>query len=298
MQVPPELRWEVLVVDNNSTDDTADVVHARASSFPTPLNYSFERRQGKSCAMNAGIRISSAPILAFADDDVRVDPRWLATVVGEFAQHPEISYVGGPVDPIWESPCPAWFASTGNILWGTLAILDYGVEPFVFEERRRIPLGANFAVRRALVEAIGDFDPNLGRNDVETLLGQELPEFFARARAINALGRYLPAMRVQHHVPASRLRPRYFRRWWYGKGISRARLEARHPITELGLDLRTVATIAGVPRFLFGSAVRDAARWLKAAARFDRGGRFAAETQLCYFYGQLRERLRHARPAA
>src|SRR5215469_3051804 len=68
MQVPSELRWEVLVVDNNSTDDTADVVHGRASSFPAPLRYLFERRQGKSCAMNAGIRTSSAPILAFADD--------------------------------------------------------------------------------------------------------------------------------------------------------------------------------------------------------------------------------------
>jgi hypothetical protein len=178
------------------------------------------------------------------------------------------------------------------VLWGTLAILDYGPEPFVFEERQRIPLGANFAVRRSLVDAIGGFDPALGRDSGRVLLGQELPEFFARARAAGRRGLYVPAMRVQHHVPARRLRPSYFRRWWYGKGISRARLEAMHPVTELGLDLRQVATIGGIPRFLFGSALRDAARWASALVRRDQGRRFVAETQLCYFGGQVRERLR------
>jgi glycosyltransferase involved in cell wall biosynthesis len=292
VKVPSGLRWEIVVIDNNSTDDTATVVRSHLQSFPTVVRYVFEQRQGKSCAMNTGIRAASAPILAFADDDVRVSQTWLAAIADAFRAHPDIDYVGGPVDPIWESPCPSWFSSSGSILFGTLAILDYGAEPFVFEERRRIPLGANFAIRRSLVERIGDFDPQLGRNDLKTLLGQELPEFFARARAIGARGRYLPDMRVGHHVPASRLRPAYFRRWWYGKGISRARLEARHPITELGLDLRHVATIAGVPRFMFGAAARDALRWVKAVAQRNRGERFAAETQLWYFCGQLRERLR------
>jgi glucosyl-dolichyl phosphate glucuronosyltransferase len=298
MKVPSRLRWEVVVVDNNSSDETAAVVAGRVQSFPTALHYVFERRQGKSRAMNAGIAASSAPILAFADDDIRVDRGWIDALVDAFERHPDISYVGGPVAPIWEAPCPSWFGATQKVLWGTLAILDYGREPFVFEERRLIPLGANFAIRRSLVERIGDFDPLLGRNGVDTLLGQELPEFFARARGVGVRGLYVPGMRIQHHVPASRLQPPYFRRWWYGKGVSRARLEARHPITELGVDLRTVPTIGGIPRFLFGSALRDAMRWMHAALRRDRGGRFAAETQLWYFCGQLRERLRRSRTAA
>src|SRR5262249_47482253 len=144
----------------------------------------------------------------------------------------------------------------------------------------------------SLFDAAGGFDPAFGRNSEAVLLGQELPEFFARARRLDARGCYVPAMRVQHHVPARRLRPDYFRRWWEGKGTSRARMEKAHPVTELGLDLRRVPKVAGVPRFLFGSAVRDAGQWLKAAIRRDRGQRFAAETQLWYFGGQLRERLR------
>lgn len=155
-----------------------------------------------------------------------------------------------------------------------------------------MPLGANFAIRRTLVDAIGNFNPMLGRNSDRALLGQELPEFLARARDIGAHGMYVPAIRVAHHVPARRLSPAYFRRWWYGKGMSRARLEAIHPVTELGLDLSRVPTVAGIARFLFGTAARDAARWLKAVARGDVGERFAAETQPWYFGGQLRERLR------
>jgi glycosyltransferase involved in cell wall biosynthesis len=292
--IPAGIRWEVLVVDNNSTDNTRQVVERQARSFPAPLRYLFEPRQGKSWAMNTGLEEARFPIVVFADDDVRVTRGWLASVCAAFRDHPEIAYAGGPVDPIWEEPCPRWFAQTGKVLWGTLAILDYGPEPFVFEERRKIPLGANFAIRRSMIDRIGGFDPTLGRNSDRVLLGQELPVFFARARAAGLRGLYLPGMSVQHHVPARRLRPEYARRWWYGKGVSRARMERLHPITELGLDLRTVPTVAGIPRFLFGNAARELLRWCAALVHGDLGRRLAAETQLWYFGGQVRERLRQA----
>jgi len=291
-RVPDGLRWEVLVVDNNSTDDTASVVRDRSQAFPVSLRYVFEPRQGKSWAMNTGIEQSQHPLIAFADDDVKVSREWLAAVAAGFRDYPDAAYLGGSVAPIWEAPCPQWFANTGKTLWGTLAILDYGEESFVFEDQRKIPIGANFAVRRATLDRVGGFDPALGRNSSQILLGQELPEFFARVRAAGLLGRYIPTMSVQHHVPARRLNPDYVRRWWYGKGISRARMERLHPVTELGLDLREVPTIAGIPRFLFGSAARDAIRWATAWTRGDVGSRLAAETQLYYFGGQVRERLR------
>jgi glycosyltransferase involved in cell wall biosynthesis len=292
VSVPDGLCWEVLVIDNNSTDDTASVVQERSQTFPVSLRYVFEARQGKSEAMNTGIRESQHPLIAFADDDVKVSRDWLAAIATGFREHPDAAYLGGSVAPIWEAPCPQWFANTGKTLWGTLAILDYGEEPFVFEEQHKIPIGANFAVRRATIDRAGGFDPALGRNCNQVLLGQELPEFFARVRAAGLRGWYIPAMSVQHHVPARRLTPDYIRRWWYGKGISRARMEALHPVTELGLDLRRVPTIAGIPRFLFGSAARDAIRWATAWTRGDVGSRVAAETQLYYFGGQVRERLR------
>jgi GT2 family glycosyltransferase len=292
MDVPADLRWEVVVVDNNSSDETPQVVERRARTFPTILRYILEPRQGKSWAMNAGLNAASSPVVVFADDDIRVARGWLAAACAAFREHPDIAYVGGPVTPIWDGACPRWFAQTGKALWGTVAILDYGSEPFVFEERRKIPLGANFAIRRLMVQQIGGFDPSLGRNAGSVLLGQELPEFFARSRSAGFRGRYLPEMSVEHHVPARRLRADYARRWWYGKGVSRARMERLHPVTELGLDLRTVPTIAGIPRFLFGMALREAMRWCAALVRGDTGRRLVAETQLWYIAGQLRERLR------
>src|SRR4051794_13307883 len=147
VDIPEGLAWEVLVVDNNSTDATVDVVRARARAFPVPLRYVFEPRQGKSCAMNTGLEHSRAPLIAFADDDVNVSVQWLRAIPDAFRTHSEIAYIGGRVDPIWEVPCPTWFAATGKTLWGTLAILDYGDESFVFEDLRKIPLGANFAIR-------------------------------------------------------------------------------------------------------------------------------------------------------
>ena len=99
-------------------------------------------------------------------------------------------------------------------------------------------------------------------------------------------------MVLDHHVPSRRLRAEYWRRWWYGKGISRARLEAIHPLTELGLDLRHTPTVAGVPRFLFGMAARDAVAWGAGNPSPRCRRRIAAETQLWYVAGQLRERLR------
>jgi glycosyltransferase involved in cell wall biosynthesis len=295
--VPASVAWEVLVVDNNSGDHTPNVVRTAARAYPVPLRYLFEPRQGRSCAMNAGLAACRAPIVAFTDDDVRVAAEWLDAAVAPFRDDAAIDYTGGPVRPIWEAPPPAWFEASGRALWGTLAILDYGAEPFVFEERRLVPLGVNVAMRRSLIERAGGFDATLGRGASTGLMGQELPEFLARSRAIGGRGLYVPSMVVNHFVPSRRLRPDYWRRWWYGKGVSRARLEARHPVTELGLDLRRVPSFFGVPRFLFGNAARDARGWCAAALNGDTGRRIAHETQLCYFAGQLRARRPWRMPA-
>ena len=159
-----------------------------------PLQYLFEPRQGKSHALNTGLARTRATVIAFTDDDVRVEPVWLEAGCRPILDDASVAYTGGPVRPIWEGPCPAWLDRERTDLWGTLAILDYGPARFVFEERRRVPLGANMAVRRALIDTIGGFDPALGRTGT-SLLGQEQAEFFCRSRAIGARGLYSPRWR-------------------------------------------------------------------------------------------------------
>jgi glycosyltransferase involved in cell wall biosynthesis len=278
------LRWDVLVVDNNSTDRTREIVTSRIDRFPVALRYLFEPRQGKSHALNTGLAATDAAVIAFTDDDVQVEANWVEASCRPLTSAAAIDYTGGPVLPIWEKPCPPWLDQTRSDLWGTLAILDYGGEPFLFEERRRVPLGANMAVRRSLIDRIGGFDPELGRRG-NSLLGQEQAEFFCRSRAAGARGLYVPEMALRHHVPARRLTRSYFRRWWYWKGISKSRLEQRQPVTEMGIDLSRVPKVLGVPRFMFGSALRDLIGWTAALLMWKTAERMRHEMMLCYFVG-------------
>ncbi len=286
-KVRATLEWEVVVVDNNSTDDTRAVVESRQAHYPVALRYLFEKRQGNSFALNTGIASSSATIVAFIDDDVRVSEEWLQAACAPMLSNPAIDYTGGPVHPIWDAPPPAWVDQTRPDLWGTLAILDYGPSSFVFEDRQRVPLGANMAVRRAVFDRVGHFDTNLGRVR-NSLRGQAQAEFFCRSRNAGARGLYVPAMAVDHHVPESRLTRRYFRRWWFMKGQGRHCLEQIHPTTELGVDLSQVPKIAGIPRYMCGSAVRDVGGYVRAVVTGDVLGAVRHEMMLCYFAGYAR----------
>jgi glycosyltransferase involved in cell wall biosynthesis len=283
--------WEVVVVDNNSTDGTRVTVEQRAHAFPVPLRYLFEPAQGRSHALNTGIASSRAPVIVFTDDDVLVGERWLDEATAPLLGDGAIEYTGGPVQPIWESPRPEWLSAERGDLWGTIAILDYGDEPFFFEQRQRVPLGANMAVHRRLVERIGPFNTALGRSG-QHLLGQEVPEFLSRARHAGSKGLYAPGMLVHHHVPTRRLTKEYFRRWWFGKGISRSQLDDLQPITELGLDLRRVKRLAGLPLFMIRAAALDVFGWMAAAFLCDQQERARREMMLCYFAGYVAGRCR------
>jgi hypothetical protein len=127
------------------------------------------------------------------------------------------------------------------------------------------------------------------------VLGQEVPELLMRARAAGMRGVYVPAMRVRHHIPARRLQRTYFRRWWFGKGVSRSALEQARPVTELGIDLRATPHVLRVPRYMYGSAVRDAAAWLRHALRGRRADAFRHEMMLAYFAGYFVSRARPGR---
>jgi glycosyltransferase involved in cell wall biosynthesis len=287
---PADLDWEVLVVDNNSSDETRQVVERRQGAYPVDLRYAFEPRQGKSIALNTGHGLARGEVIVYTDDDVRVPAGWLEAAVRPLLADASLAYTGGPVRPMWERQPPAWLEPAGN-LGGTIAVKDHGDAAFVFEDRRKTPLGVNMAVRRTLVGAIGGFRPDLGRKG-KSLLGQEQAEFFYRSRAAGARGMYVPAMVLDHFVPASRLTHNYFRRWWYWKGISQARLHRIHDRTELGLDLRVVRRLLGVPLYILRSTVSDAFAAIGALVRGDRSRAMESEMMAWYGLGYAWEQLR------
>lgn len=285
--------WEVILVDNNSKDTTRAVVERHHTSFPVPLIYLLEQRQGRSSALNTGIAAARGRVLAFTDDDVRVAEGWLEAVCAALLDPSErrADYAGGPVRPIWGAPPPRWLDLTRGDLWGTIAIQDHGTEMMSYEVARKVPLGANMAVKAEVFDAIGGFRAELGRSDGRVILGQEVPEWLHRARSAGYSGVYVPAMEVHHHVPAARLTRRYFRRWWFGKGVSRAALDRIQPVTEPGVDLRRTPHVLGVPRFLYGTLLRSALGWIRGMAARRPETAFRHQMMIAFFAGYFSARL-------
>jgi GT2 family glycosyltransferase len=290
----PDGEWEVVVVDNNSTDETRSVVESAARGFPAPLRYVFEQEQGRSPALNAGIHVAAGSIIVTTDDDVRVEPDWL-THAGAALRRLDCDYVGGRVQPIWGAPPPAWLANGGKY-WAVIALLDYGPEPIEFGAQ--VPLGVNMAFRRSAFERAGLLDPQTGRK-AGTLLGQEIREWCIRARAAGVRGFYAPELCLRHIIPASRLNKAYFRRWFYWRGVSRAMLYERSGLDmeapeRTALDFRDVPHVFGVPRYLYRKALVSLWSAVTRTLRGDVAGAVSDELWVWFFAGIVRQRSRSA----
>jgi glucosyl-dolichyl phosphate glucuronosyltransferase len=137
-------------------------------------------------------------------------------------------------------------------------------------------------------------DPNTGRR-AGTLLGQEVREWCIRARQVGVRGFYIPEMALEHIIPADRLCKRYFRRWFFWRGVSRALLYERAGLDmetpeQTVLDFSKVPHIAGVPRYLFRKAVVTFGGLVASAVRRDPVAAFDREIWLCFFAGIVKQR--------
>jgi glycosyltransferase involved in cell wall biosynthesis len=286
--------WEVIAVDNNSTDTTREIILSATKGFPVPLHYLFEPEAGRSAALNAGIKLAKGQIIATTDDDVRVEPDWLDQADAGLDRE-ACHFVGGKVLPIWGGERPVWLASQGGRHWSVIALQDHGAKPVEFGGRYS-PLGVNLAFKREALERVGLWDTRIGRK-AGTLLGQEVREWLLRARAAGLKGMYIPEMIVHHVIPQDRLNKRYFRRWFYWHGISRAMLYQQSQIDMLApeettLDYSKVPHIMGVPRYLYRTFLRSAGDMLKSKLAGREAASFDHELWLCFFLGVWRQRWR------
>jgi len=287
-QVSGSVSYEVIVVDNNSTDDTRAVVESFIRRGNGNVRYLFERKQGLSHARNAAITAARSSIVAFTDDDVRVAPDWVPTIKRLFDQHPEVDCVGGKVLPTWDPLPPAWLTQEH---WSPLGIVDYGDRPFyVNADVRLCLLGANLAIRKHALEQIGRFQPETQR--VQQSVGSmEDHEMLVRLWKNNRQGLYAPEMVVTSGVAADRLSKRYHRRWHLGHG--RFYAMARLPEMEESRSGR----LFDVSAHIYRRAVLDALSWLGDLACLRRDRAFAHETNLWFFAGYFSQRYEDFRAA-
>jgi glycosyltransferase involved in cell wall biosynthesis len=284
---------ELVVVDNRSTDDTRVVVEDAARHYPFPIRYLHEAEVGKYAALNAGINASTARFIAATDDDARFEPDWLERAVDGLSRY-GCEFVGGRVLPLWGGEKPAWLAENNGLHTKVIALLDHGTQVREFGRGISWPLGVNVAYRREVFERVGLFDKRLGRK-TGTLRNQAQREWHLRARAAGARGYYLPEMVVHHLVGRERLEKRYFRRWLYWHGISRAMLflkggfdmeepELEPPVRSPGRQ------IGGVPVHLLQKAGRSVRGLAWHTWNGNVSAAFEHELWLCFFAGIVRQR--------
>lgn len=218
-------KWECIVVDNNSKDDTKQRVERFIANHPTlNVRYVFEVQQGLSYARNAGIAHADGDIVAFIDDDERIVPNFISSYISLFDEYPNAMVAGGKIVAEYPTGRPRWMSHFTELPIANP--MDFGDYVCRFP-KRRIPGGGNMAMRRELFERVGVFNTSLGRTG-KSLIGGEESELFERIRDAKMECYYTPHAVMYHIIPAEKLTPEYFTRLSYNIGVSqRMRAELR-----------------------------------------------------------------------
>jgi len=270
-RMPSSVEWDVLVVDNNSSDGTREVVEHYRRQYPGRFGYLMERQQGLSRARNAGVRGSAGDIIVFTDDDVTVDPEWLRNLTKDLGMG-EWAGSAGRIVPVLESPLPKWLAPDQANISGPFVALDLGPVPAPMTQA---PFGANMAFQKAVFHKYGEFRTDLGRSG-DGLLSCEDSEFGQRLLAAGERLRYEPSAVVNHPVPGDRLHKGYLLSWFFGKGQSDVRA--------VRISAPTGWTVAGIPPILFRRIVRWTAQWLVSVRPSER---FGCRLNMWYIAGAI-----------
>src|SRR6266446_6472716 len=219
MRVPSALAWEIVVVNNNSTDHTDDVINQYLDRLP--LRREFEPQPGHTNARNRAIDAAKGEYIVWTDDDVVVEPGWLRAYMEAFRRWPEVAVFGGRITPRYERPVARWVTESEGLLGGPFAIRDFGndVQPLSLAESR-VPFGANFAIRATEQRAFR-YDPNLGLAPGRRRYDDEI-EVITRLLETGARGYWIPEAMVEHCIGRDRQTVRYIATYYEGWGETQA----------------------------------------------------------------------------
>jgi glycosyltransferase involved in cell wall biosynthesis len=272
------LAYEVIIVDNNSADQTAEKVasHARRDSR---IRYFLETRQGVAYGRNTGIGAARADLIAFCDDDVYVAEDWLQNTYDALKKYPDADFVGGRVLPVWREPPPRWLLTN----MAPLALQNYGDQPMsVSMDNALCLVSACLGVRRRTFEKAGLF-PLETQRVKDSVGSSEDYEWELEVWKSGGHGMYVPEIICYCEVPASRLVKSYHRRWHLGHGKFNA--VARRRDFEGGRW-----RLLDVPAFMYRQIVTAAAGTIGHWMRGHKAAAFEQENYLFFYFAFIRER--------
>lgn len=242
-KIPKGLEVTILVVDNNSKDDTEQVVREVQADREDKITYIKEINQGLSHARNAGIRAAKGEIIGFIDDDEEIDTNWYNVVAREFSDQ-NTQFIGGPYLGNWSAPSPSWLPPGYHAAIGVVPPKPRSPYAGTFQGNL---MGGNAVIRRSVFDIVGLYSTKLGRSG-KGLLSDEDAEFFRRLRKSQIYGMYVPDLIIYHYIPKERLTKKYHRSWCYWRGVSQGLFdrEIKEP----------VRYVLGVPLYRIGRAIR------------------------------------------
>lgn len=231
--------YRFLVVDNNSTDKTREVVENFKNQVSPNIQYFHEPNQGISHARNKGIKEALGKYIVFTDDDCLPESSWLNEIYRCF-ETTDCDVIGGRVLPLFTDKVPAWVRHCKDLLRGPIVFHDYGEEIKPYTKPMIELIGANMAFKREAFEKFGYFRTDLGVG--RGTMGDET-EFFQRLFKQNCKIYYCGKAVVWHPVELNRLTLRYLGKWNIGLGKYRFMVDENNQVD------KNLVCCFGVPRY-------------------------------------------------
>lgn len=271
------IKWEILIVDNNSTDNTKQVVEDLKISCPIPIRYVYEENQGLSYARNRGIQETNSTWIVFIDDDIRVTDKWLSSIYNTFTSH-NCDAVGGRIHVQSPELLPAWIKPE---MYGFLGHQDFGDKEYPLDGLREFPFGGNMAFHRRVIGKIGLFDTGMGRKGSgdkrEDLFKGEETDFFHRLAKTCGSMYYQPDAIVQHIILPYQLKKKFFRTLHYNAGFIYAIKDTN----------KYDRTFFSIPLFVFPQLIRSISKYLLIVITKGVNTAFRQQMNIGYFLGMV-----------
>jgi glycosyltransferase involved in cell wall biosynthesis len=241
--IPPGIDWEVIIVNNNCTDDTDEIVEQFTDGLPIRLLH--EKQQGLSNARNCAVEAAKGDYILWTDDDVIVDPNWLAAYVDAFRTWPKAALFGGPIKLKLEGNPPPWLVEMlcDKSLASVYAHRDLSNIPIELNSTKwtSIPYGANLCIRMREQRNFR-YNPNLGRCRNGQIRGEETDVVKTMLNS-DAEGWWVPGAIVHHVITEDLQTQAHLRRYFMGAGRSLVREGPKDPKTKLGSFLRSLRVL-------------------------------------------------------
>lgn len=206
---------EILIADNNSSDKTKEIIQSYIPKFNGRLHYIFEPRQGKCYALNNAIEKAMGDIIAFTDDDVIVDKKWLMSIWKCFQEY-NCDGIGGRIMPLYPNETPKWIKELRDLVGGPIVCYDYGEDIKIYKKEFILPfVGANMAFKRECFDKVGMFFENIGPGTGS--MGDDT-EFFKRLEKECMRLYYCGNALVWHKVDKRRMSLKYIAYWYIAQG--------------------------------------------------------------------------------